>query len=38
MQGMSYRKWDLDPDVVGTSARDVMKNGLAGQLTFRVRF
>lgn len=38
MQGMSYRKWDLNPDVVGTSAGDVMKNGLAGQLTFRVGF
>lgn len=36
MQGMSYREWDLDPSVVGTSAGDVMKNGLAGQLTFRV--
>lgn len=38
MQGISYREWDLDTDVVGTSAGDVMKDGLAGQLTFRVGF
>ena len=38
MQGMSYRKWDLNPDVVGTSAGDVMINRLAGQLKFRIGF
>ena len=38
MQGISYREWNLHPNVVGTSAGDVMKNGLAGQLTFRVGF
>ena len=38
LQGISYRKWDLDPDVVGTSEGDIMKNGMAGQLVFRIGF
>ncbi len=38
MQGMSYRKWNLNPDVVGTSEGDKIVNGTAGQLVLRVGF